>query len=135
MSFFDRTKQKIREMLKGRYGTDEFSLAILIAAIFCLLLSYISIIACYLSIALYSYCIFRMLSRNFEKRSKENMRYLSIRNSIRTGISQGFTRLKNGKKYKYVRCPECKTLIRLPRKVGHVNVTCPKCNKDFNAKA
>jgi transcription elongation factor Elf1 len=39
------------------------------------------------------------------------------------------------KKYKYFKCPECKSWLRLPRGVGEVTVTCGKCRHAFKQKA
>ena len=43
--------------------------------------------------------------------------------------------LKNMRKYKYFKCPECHARLRLPRKVGEVTVTCGKCHHAFKQKA
>ena len=72
---------------------------------------------------------------NNAKRTAENAKYLDFTRNFRTNFSQFFVRLKNMKKYKYFRCPECKARLRLPRKVGEVTVTCGKCHHQFKQKA
>ena len=69
------------------------------------------------------------------KRFAENQKYLNFRRNFKSNISQFFVRLKNIRKYRYFRCPECKARLRLPRKVGEVTVTCGKCRHQFRQKA
>jgi ribosomal protein L37AE/L43A len=76
-----------------------------------------------------------MFSRNLEKRHAENAAFLKLWNGMISGIRQFFNRLKNMKKYKYFKCPECKSRLRLPRGVGEVTVTCGKCHHPFKQKA
>ena len=45
------------------------------------------------------------------------------------------TRLKNRKKYRYFRCPNCHARLRLPRGVGEVTVNCGQCKHSFRKKA
>ena len=50
-------------------------------------------------------------------------------------IRQFINRLRNIRKYKYFKCPQCHARLRLPRKVGEVTVTCGKCRHAFKKKA
>lgn len=137
MSFLDKLKASFRSFMAGRHGADEFSLALLIAGLAIsiisglLRISFLSII----STALYIYAIYRMLSRDRNRRYNENQKYLSIWNSATGSIRQFFVRVKNFRKYKYFKCPKCHARLRLPRKVGEVTVTCGKCHHAFKQKA
>ncbi|MGN1005448.1 MAG: hypothetical protein ACI4O8_02920 [Aristaeellaceae bacterium] len=123
--------------MTGRHGSDQLSFALLIGGIVLSLLSSITriLIFYYLGLAAYIWAIFRMFSRNTAKRTAENAKYLDLTRNFKTNVSQFFVRLKNMKKYKYFRCPECKARLRLPRKVGEVTVTCGKCHHQFKQKA
>ncbi len=134
---WQKFKNGVRSFMSGRNGTDQLSLALLIAGIVFSLLSSITRISLfyYLGLAAYIYGIFRMFSRNTVKRAAENRKYMDFRRNFKSNVSQFFVRLKNGKKYKYFRCPECKARLRLPRKVGEVTVTCGKCKHQFRQKA
>ena len=46
-------------------------------------------------------------------------------------VKQLINRLKNLRNYKYIKCPQCHSLIRLPRRVGKVTVTCGRCRHSF----
>ena len=81
------------------------------------------------------YTLFRIFSRNTAKRRQENDKYIAWRRDFSTTASQSWNRLKNIRKYKYFKCPECHAMLRLPRKVGEVNVTCKHCGHTFSKKA
>lgn len=137
MSFLDKLRQGVQRLMAGRHGADEFSMALLIVGLA------LSIIGSFtrlglmalVSLALYIYGIFRMFSRNHQKRYAENQKYLSVVHGSFNSIRQFFVRLKNMRKYKYFKCPECHSRLRLPRKVGEVTVTCGKCHHAFKQKA
>jgi len=136
MSFWEKIKQSLRGLMAGRHGVDQLSVALVwtglglyvISAIFGL--GIVSL----LSLALYGYTVFRMFSRNEEKRAAENRRYLSWKTRLTTEVKQARTRFKNRKQYKYFRCPNCKAWLRLPRGAGVVTVTCGRCHNSFTQK-
>lgn len=137
MSFFDKIKAGAQRLMAGRHGADEFSMALLIVG---LVLSIIGSftrlgLLALLSMALYIYAMFRMLSKDHQKRYAENQKYLSIVHGSSGSVKQFFVRLKNIRKYKYFKCPQCHSRLRLPRKVGEVTVTCGKCHHAFKQKA
>ena len=137
MSILEKIKAGLVKFMAGRRGADELSLALLIAGALLSLLSTIlhTPVLSLLSMAVYIYTLFRMFSRNLEKRHAENVAFLKFWNGMTSGIRQFFNRLKNMKKYKYFKCPECKSRLRLPRGVGEVTVTCGKCHHPFKQKA
>jgi len=137
MSFWEKFKAGFRRFMIGRNGADELSLALLIVALVFSLISgfFGSILFNLLSYVAYFFCLFRMFSRNVEKRRSENWKYVQLRLKVKTSISQWWIRLKNMRKYKYFKCPECNALLRLPRKVGEVTVTCGKCRHAFKKSA
>ena len=126
-----------RRFMAGRYGSDPLNNALLILGIALIIVARILGWAWMnvFILALLCLCYFRMFSRNTVKRSAENRKYLELRWKWRTGIKQAWVRLKNLRKYKYFKCPECHALLRLPRKVGEVTVTCGKCKHSLKKKA
>lgn len=137
MSIFDKIKFGIQKFMAGRRGADELSLALLITGVVLSMLSSIFHlrILYLLSLVVYVYALFRMFSRNLEKRYAENAAFLKLWRGKSSGVKQFFNRLKNSRKYRYFKCPECKSLLRLPRGVGEVTVTCGKCRHAFKQKA
>lgn len=137
MTFWEKIKRGFRKFMIGRHGSDELSIALLIAGLVISLLSSLfgSSFLYAVGLVLYIVSLFRMFSRNTVKRYEENRRYVEWRGKAVTGFSQAKIRLKNMRKYKYFRCPECHSLLKLPRKVGEVTVTCGKCRHQFKKKA
>lgn len=83
----------------------------------------------------YVYALWRMLSRNVAKRQEENRQFMDKMGHAQTEIRQFFLRLRGIKTYKYFRCPQCKTRLRLKRGCGEKHVTCPKCQHKFDERA
>ena len=133
----DKIKSFLNGLMQGRHGADELSLALLIVGLTLsiigtlLRLDFLSLI----SLILYIIAIFRMFSRDHNKRCLENQKYLAFWKNTSGSIRQFTTRVKNYRKYKYFKCPECHSRLRLPRKVGEVTVTCGKCHHAFKQKA
>ena len=130
---WQKIKNGLANFMAGRYGLDNLGKATLIVSLALTLLASITnmLLFSILGFILIVITIIRMNSRNLTKRQEENERYLKFKAEIK----QFFVRLKNSRKYKYFRCPECGARLRLPRKVGEVNVTCGKCKHQFKMKA
>ena len=84
---------------------------------------------------LYFYAIFRMLSRNVQKRQAENAKYVHFMNNWQKEVKQFFLRLKGMKTHKYFRCPSCRNRLRMKRGSGEKLITCPVCRNQFTQKA
>ena len=134
---WQRIKSGMQRMMAGRHGADQLSLALLIGGLILSLLTNIThfTVFYWLGLIAYIWGIFRMFSRNETKRAEENMRWVKFWTELKTSVRQFFARLKNIRKYRYFKCPECKARLRLPRKVGDVTVTCGKCHHQFKEKA
>lgn len=134
---WQKIKNGFRSFMSGRYGTDQLGLTLLICGVVLSLISGIAglKILYYLGLAMYIWELVRMFSRNVEKRRGENQKFMELRRNFKTNVRQFFVRLKNSRQYKYFRCPQCRSRLRLPRKVGEVTVTCSKCQNKFKQKA
>lgn len=88
-----------------------------------------------LGLVLLVYAIFRILSRNIQKRQAENSRYVVFFEKISREVKQFFLRLRGMKTYKYFRCPGCKNRLRMKRGAGEKTITCPVCRHQFQQKA
>ena len=148
MSFWEKIKQTLRSFMNGRNGVDQFSIALMWTGIACSLLSsilgsfvnrpllaFLSMILSLASMALYVYCIYRMFSRNLEKRRAENRRYITFADRQKKKASQAVYRFKHRKVYKYFKCPGCKAWLRLKRGSGVATVTCSRCHTSFTQKS
>ena len=137
MSFWSRIKSALARFMQGRHGADNLSMFTLIAGLAVSLLSrFINLpILGYVGLGLYIYTLFRMLSRNQEKRIAENRKYLALSSNVKTKSLQFVRRVKNRKDYKYFKCPNCKVLLRLKRGTGDKEITCVRCKHQFHQKA
>lgn len=75
--------------------------------------------------------IFRLVSKNKYKRSKENQTYLKIKKTILKPFDNIVRNFKDRKKYVYKRCSKCKTTLKLPlpNKRGINHAKCPNCHE------
>lgn len=137
MKFLERLQLSLQKFMIGRHGLDHLSLALTYAALLLCLLSMIPGMSFlnFLSLALLVYTAFRILSRNREKRIKENVWFMNLVNPFLTRVRQAFNRFRNRKLYRYFDCPNCHQKLRVPRGVGHITVTCKSCGHKFDQTA
>ena len=57
-----------------------------------------------------------------------------IINSFLGSFKIAWRTLKEGRKYKFYKCPQCAVVLRLPKGAGVIEITCPKCGKKFIKK-
>ena len=126
----------IIKFMSGRYGPDHLSFALIILTVILnLVATFIRFLPIYIvSYIILVYALFRILSRNIKKRRAENDKYLRYYWPVKTKIKNRFNRVKTSKVFKYFKCPSCKSLLRVPRGKGKIEVTCPKCGERFNKK-
>ena len=126
----------LRNFMIGRYGPDQFNIALLILAVifgFAASISKVYVLSIIGDIALI-YALFRMLSRNMAARRRENDRFIRIWWPVKGKIKSKFIQLKSIRHYKFFKCPECRKTLRVPRKKGKIQITCPKCGERFIRK-
>ena len=135
--FWNGFKRGMFRFMQGRRGVDELAIASLVLGLVFALFGtgFRSLLLYLLGYACEIYAIFRMFSKNVGKRAEENRKFLAHVKQRKGKIKAFFLRIKLRKQYKYFRCPECRTLMRVNRGRGEVEITCPKCKKTFKKKA
>ncbi len=130
-------KEKLQRFMMGRYGVDElgkfslyFGLALIVINLF-LPSRLLNALIFLLLVITY----FRMFSRNYEKRRKENNVYLKYFNKVRYFFSKQKYMAGERKDFHIYTCPNCKQKIRIPRGKGKISITCPKCKTEFIKKS
>lgn len=112
-------------MFIGRNGPDQLSLAMMLLA---LVLSFVPWTYMFiLSLALTGTAIWRMFSRNIDKRRKENFMLMKLVNNIKTWYYKLNARRQQNKQYRIFKCPQCGQKLRVPRGKGKVAIKCSKC--------
>ena len=143
-------KQKFLAFMSGRYGGDNFGRFISIAALVIMIigmilrvifpsLTVLYYITYFLSLALLGYGIFRIMSRNTNKRFQENLTYLKCKNAVikffggdKFKQNAELRKMRKADKdHVYEKCPYCKKVLRLPKVKGKHSVNCPCCHKSF----
>jgi predicted membrane metal-binding protein len=129
-------KERLFLFMQGRNGPDELysflvtvTLILLVVNIF-----FSSWIIVALLLAITAISIWRFLSKNLYKRRQENASFLRIKRGILDYFRLCRDRFRDRKTHVYRRCPNCKKVLRLPRRPGHHNVCCPCCSHRFEVK-
>ncbi len=141
MRFFQKIGNAFSRFMYGRNGGDHLSMTTLFVAIL------LDVVAMFLknntvlvairvvTTILLAWTIFRMLSRNLQKRRAENAWFKSkfyypITKEIRQAKQQN-----QDKEHKYFTCPGCRAVCRVPRGKGKIVITCPKCGHQIHGKS
>lgn len=74
------------------------------------------------------FAIFRILSRDLEKRAAENEAFVGFFTSLAGRFRLTRDRFRDRKTHLYFRCGCCERWIRVERGHGEVKVTCPGCH-------
>lgn len=144
MNGFTRFALWLNKAMAGRHGGDAFSVALLVLYGVVLLFSSIfrNPLLFLLAVAVLIWCLWRMLSRNQERRWKENAWFLGWWNPIwqkLRGISTRFhqaqdyatMKARDRGVYRYYKCPKCGNKLRVPKGKGKISITCPVCRTEF----
>ena len=130
-------REKLRQFMIGRYGTDGLNQFLSIASIVMLLISLITRVSLftYVGMVLLILCYYRSLSRNISKRTEENYKYYAVKDRIRNKFSGLKDQWDNRRLYHYYRCPQCRQKLRVPRGRGRIQISCPRCGTQFIKKS
>ena len=130
-------REKFRQFMIGRYGTDGLNQFLSIASLVLLLIAIVSRISLFtwLSAAPLLFCCYRTFSRNISKRTEENYKFYTLKDRV-DGKFRGLKeQWANRKIYHYYRCPQCRQKLRVPRGRGRIQISCPRCGTQFIKKS
>lgn len=131
----------------GRYGLDKLTgflilLNLLLNGIGSFMRNRIAYYIFYvLALVVFVFAVFRVLSKNIEKRRREGEWFDNL--LVRTNYTESFRKMKRwfkrqGLRFKYFKthrfrvCPNCGENLRLSKKLGKRNITCPICGNKFS---
>ena len=145
----------LQRFLYERHGIDQLSVALFVVAV---VLSWIGRlfrlpVLSLLGLVALAIAVFRFLSRDTSRRSRENQRFLAVWYRI-AGFFRGARgrtedrrarasqrRAEAGRKreeaklYRTFVCPSCGQKLRVPRGKGKIRITCKRCQTKFEAKS
>jgi predicted RNA-binding Zn-ribbon protein involved in translation (DUF1610 family) len=128
--------ERFARFMQGRYGIDKLFYGICGTAI---VISFINIftrstVMQILTYLLLIWAFFRVLSKKVSKRAEENRKFCKIWDKF-TGNFRLLKRMWTDRKtHSYVKCSNCKKILRLPKKKGVHTVKCPNCGDSFRVK-
>ena len=136
---------RLRLLMQNRYGADHlyYALMLLYLILLVLRIAFIRItlvrrILVLVAWAVLIFAIYRVFSTNIDKRRRENDAFLRLLGRAGSaGITNPFENMNFEKREadkKYVRCPQCKALLRVPRQKGKHTVRCPRCDNRFQIR-
>ena len=128
-----RFRDALCRFMYGRNGVDALNwalfaleLALSVVCSFVRVRTVASVLS-FLSFVLMFIVLIRIFSRNLARRQAENAKFLTWWTPKANAI-RGAKARRADKAHKYVRC-SCGAYCRVPRGVGKVELTCPKCGK------
>ena len=122
-------REKFRQFMIGRYGTDGLNQFLSMSSIVMLLVSLLTRVSLFtwLGAALLILCYYRSLSRNISKRTEENYRFYSLKDRFNNKFRSLKEQWANRKLYHYYRCPQCRRHAGSCRSHRHVKMSLASC--------
>lgn len=135
----NKFRDALYRFMYGRNGVDALNWALFVLElVLSLLSSFVRVQAVaatlyFLSVVLMFVVLIRIFSRNLTQRRAENAKFLAWW-MPKANAMRGAKARRADKAHKYVRC-SCGAYCRVPKGVGKVELTCPKCGRKKVIKA
>ena len=126
-------RNALYRFMYGRNGVDALNWALfaleLVLSVVCSFVRVraVASVLSFLSFVLMFIVLIRIFSRNLDQRRAENARFLAWW-MPKANAMRGAKARRADKAHKYVRC-SCGAYCRVPRGVGKIELTCPKCGR------
>lgn len=138
--------RKLYDFMQGRYGVDKLNvflilLTLLLNGIGSLMRNFTAyLIFSLIALAVLGFAVFRFFSTNFEKRSRESYCFNSVlertnytkhMKSLALWGKRQRLKIKFFKTHRFRVCPCCKENLRISKRRGKREITCPLCGNKF----
>ena len=129
-------RQWLTRFMTGRYGMDQLNTAMMVLYIILYVIYLFTrwMILDFIVLVLLFVTIFRMLSRNLERRRAENTRFLQLVRPALRKFKSCRSRMQD-KEHRYFKCPNCGQPMRVPKGLGKIQITCRACASQFETKS
>jgi len=129
-------RDRLAQFMYGRYGIDQLYYAFIVISLILIVVNsfFHSSIMGILIWAILILMTYRSFSRNIYKRRRENDKFLIFWNPIKGEVSLTIRRIREIKTHRFRKCPNCKKVLRLPRKKGKHTAKCPCCHNEFEVR-
>ncbi|QQK07285.1 hypothetical protein [Miniphocaeibacter halophilus] len=133
-------KEKMYKFMSGRNGPNAFSRFLSVLSLIAIIASFffdniVRQILFWFGFLLIVYSNYIVFSKNIAKRSIENQDFLRLKNKFTGRFSKLKMIFKQRKEYKFFKCENCKTTLRVPKGKGKIKVHCKKCGHDMIKKS
>ena len=129
---------KLRKFMAGRNGIDKLTVGLIViyslfsfVKIFFRMNLPVWIVLSVIQYAFLGYIAFRVLSRNLQKRYKENFAFEKFLNTWKPYVERCKLRFQYRKTHRFRVCKHCGEFLRLKKGRGKRKITCPKCYKEL----
>ncbi len=125
-----------KNFLAGRNGPDALSMALSFLACILLVIAMLSpqsVTAGLWLVAFFClvFAYVRIFSRNIPRRQAENQWFLHKVQPVRSWILRRQQRKRQKNLYCFFKCPQCGTVLRVPKGKGRIRITCRSCSHVF----
>ena len=129
-------RSKFQQFMYGRNGIDKLTNFVFVIYLILLFANLVfrSPIVYGIELLLVVLIFFRAFSKNIYARRKENAIFERIWKKITDPVKRLKNRIRDHKTHSYRKCPNCKVVLRLPKKKGEHGVVCPQCKNEFKVK-
>ncbi|MCF0228898.1 MAG: hypothetical protein HUJ76_04290 [Parasporobacterium sp.] len=137
-NFFENLSYKFQGLMRDRYGVDQLSKTLNIAALVFIILSLFGPLGFfrYIALAVLIWSLVRSFSKNKAARVRELEAYLRITKSVTDKFNLVKRMIKERNTHLYCKCPNCKAMVRIskPPKGKTIRINCPKCKNSFEKR-
>ena len=125
----------LRRMMYGRYGGDQLNYVLMGLYLILYLLSNVfrSRILSLLSWLCLILAVYRLMSRQIDRRRAENAKFMDAVRPIARWYNARKCR-RHDRDHAYFKCPNCGQDLRAPKGKGKISVTCRNCGASFEEK-
>ena len=129
-------RNAIQRFMYGRYGNDPLNLFLMgLYLLLYLVFLFVRLALLYwVSFVLLACVLFRMLSRNIDRRRAENAKFMRAASPVLSWLRLRRS-IRRDKEHVYFQCPRCGQRLRVPRGKGKITVTCRSCGASFQEKS
>lgn len=119
----------LKKFMVGRYGSDQLSIFLVVLSLILTIIGRLAGISLIISLSYVPlfFAVYRMFSKDVQKRSMENYKFAIFMSPIYSKFKKYQKRAKDTKTHKYFKCNSCKTTLRVPKGKGKIMITCPRC--------
>lgn len=130
--WFDNLRARMQQWMSGRYGFDELSRTLMYAGVILMLVSFVPALSflSFPALVLVLWSSIRSYSKKIERRQAERAAYLRFTGKIRSWFQLRKKIFQERKTHRYIRCKQCKTMMRVPKGRGTIRISCPKCHSE-----